>query len=134
MRRHHHIAISLCLVLPDLAAQRAEAGDAVHATTTTLVEYHRSSLDSVDTNGEFIDVINRLNLSFTGALLQADLRLDTFTLLPISPSAYQKEAPPGKEYTYDRRIERLTGLEALANRHGMKKILDAVARMSRRGG
>ncbi|MBW2264094.1 MAG: hypothetical protein JRG91_19190, partial [Deltaproteobacteria bacterium] len=43
-------------------------------------------------------------------VLQADLRLDTFTLLPAPWDAYPKEAPAGKKYRDDYRLERLTGV------------------------
>ncbi len=100
------IPMAVVLVLPAVAA----AGEGVQATTTTLLEYHGSNRDSVNTNDEFIDVINKINLSFGGSILTTDLRLDTFSLLPIDPSAYPKQAPPGKKYSDDYRIERLTGV------------------------
>ena len=43
-------------------------------------------------------------------MLQTDLRLDTFTLLPAPWDEYPKEAPAGKRYRDDYRLERITGV------------------------
>jgi len=96
-----------CLLsaVPDAAAGKDDLG----ATTTTIVEWHGDNKDNSDTNDDFLDVVNKLNLSYTSGILDTDLRVDTFTHVPLG-GGYPKEAPAGKEYADLYRIERLTGV------------------------
>ncbi len=87
------------------------AGDITFRTTSTSIfEYHWDNKDDIDTNDDYIDLVNKLNFTLQGPVLQADLRLDTFTLLPAPWDEYPKPAPPGKKYRDDYRLERITGI------------------------
>jgi hypothetical protein len=108
MRRAAPLAAALALLL---AAGPARAGDVTfNATTTSIVEYHWDNEDGSETNDDFVDVINKLNFSLRTPILQTDMRIDTFTLLPAPWDAYPKEAPAGKKYRDDYRLERITGV------------------------
>ncbi len=94
-----------------LHASAATAGDVTFRTTSTsILEYHWDNKDNIDLNDDYVDLVNKLNFTLQGPVLQADLRLDTFTLLPAPWDTYPKEAPPGKTYRDDYRLERLTGV------------------------
>lgn len=96
----------------------ARAGDVTfHTTSTSIFEYHWDNEDNSDTNDDYVDLINKLNFTLKAPVLQADLRLDTFTLVPVPPWGaegwdwqYPKPAPTGKRYRDDYRLERLTGI------------------------
>jgi hypothetical protein len=99
-----------CLLAALLPVTEAAAEDGFHVTATTIVEWHADNRDSFDTNDDFLDVINKINLSFGRGILRTDLRVDTFTLVPIDPPGWTKEAPTGKTYSDDYRLERITGV------------------------
>ncbi len=101
---------ALVMLLLFVRADPATALDGLHTTATTIVEWHADNRDTSETNDQFLDVINRINLSFATGILQADLRMDTFTLVPIDPPGWPKEAPTGKKYSDDYRLERLAAV------------------------
>jgi hypothetical protein len=108
------VAAALAAALAPVPA--AAGGVTFNTTTTSIVEYHWDNEDGIDTNDDYVDIVNKLNLSFKTPVLQTDLRLDTFTLLPVPgkgesfSDVYPKPAPSGKRYRDDYRLERLTGI------------------------
>lgn len=86
----------LLSVVWTLRAEDVQAEDFFHTTATSIVEWHTDNRDPVESNDDFLDIINKVNLSFKSGIVQTDLRVDTFTILSTDPFGEKTDSPPRK--------------------------------------
>ncbi len=77
-------------------------------TETLTFAWHANNMDGADFNDDYFDIKNRFNVQFTEKMIETLLRFDTMTILDYDGKTPQ--APAGREYTDDYRLERITGI------------------------
>ncbi|MFH1437044.1 MAG: hypothetical protein ABIJ56_15145 [Pseudomonadota bacterium] len=93
----------LCLFILFTFARPAAAD--FKLTETLSLKWHADNMDGVDKNDDYFDIKNRINVLFIEQWIETSLRLDTMTILDYD--AETPEAPVGREYTDDYRVERI---------------------------
>jgi len=77
-------------------------------TETMSFFWHGDNMDGFGYNDDYFDIKNRFNILFLGKMLETSLRIDTMTILDYDGRT--PEAPPGKKYSDDYRLERISGI------------------------